>query len=154
MKPKIIQIPANKAESLCRKITADLPEYFGLPECNEHYAKGVRERVNFGLSISDNYVGLLCLDFPYSNNANIYWMGILKDHQTKGYGCQLIHDVCDYAKQQGSSTMTVETLSPNESDENYLKTYHFYQKMGFLPLFNLKPEGYTWQMVYMCKSLL
>ena len=28
------------ADALCREITADLPEYFGIPEANEHYAAG------------------------------------------------------------------------------------------------------------------
>jgi hypothetical protein len=29
-------ISSGLAQELCRKITADLPEYFGLPEANEH----------------------------------------------------------------------------------------------------------------------
>ncbi|WP_176695277.1 hypothetical protein [Legionella massiliensis] len=49
--------------------------------------------------------------------------------------------------------MTVETLAPEESDENYLKTYHFHESQGFKPLFNLKPAGYEWNMVYMLKTL-
>ena len=106
MKIRIKQISANEAESLCRKITTDLPEYFSLPECNEHYAKGVRKCSNFTLNISDDDVALLSLNFPYSNNANIYWMGILKAYQAKGYGSQLIHEACRYAKQQGASSMT------------------------------------------------
>lgn len=40
-------ISEERIEQLYRQITADLPEYFGLPECNEHYAVGVRTRVNF-----------------------------------------------------------------------------------------------------------
>lgn len=87
-------VSADIAEQSCRKITLNLPEYFGLPEWNEQYAR--------------------------------------------------IH---------GAKTMTVETLSPSESDENYLKTYRFYERMGFAPLFNLKPNGYEWSMVYMCLVL-
>jgi hypothetical protein len=52
-----------------------------------------------------------------------------------------------------ANTMTVETLAPQESDENYLKTYHFYEKTGFIPLLNLKPQDYEWNMVYMVKFL-
>jgi hypothetical protein len=32
---KIEQITADETEVMCRQITADLPEYFGLSECNE-----------------------------------------------------------------------------------------------------------------------
>jgi len=42
---KIETITSDLAETLCRNITADLPEYFGLPEVNEHYAIGVRSRM-------------------------------------------------------------------------------------------------------------
>ena len=44
---KIEEISQEVAEGLCRKITEDLPEYFGLPDANEHYAVGVRSRHNF-----------------------------------------------------------------------------------------------------------
>lgn len=37
IKHHIEQIFVDVAEQLCRQITANLPEYFGLPECNEHY---------------------------------------------------------------------------------------------------------------------
>ena len=40
---------------LSRQITADLPEYFGLPECNEHYAIGVRARDNFAVKVGATY---------------------------------------------------------------------------------------------------
>jgi len=50
------------------------------------------------------------------------------------------------------SNITVETLAPSAADSNYLKTYKFYESCGFKPLFNLKPKGYEWNMVYMVKN--
>lgn len=141
------------AESLCRKITADLPEYFGLPDANEHYAVGVRSRTNFSAKIDEKYIGLISIDFPYPKNCNIYWMAVLRDFQRQGVGHRLIEDACKFAKENGATMITVETLAPFESDENYLKTYQFYQSVGFLPLLNLKPQGYEWNMVYMVKTL-
>ena len=153
MKPTIEQISTRLAEQLCRKITADLPEYFGLPECNEHYALGVHTRTNFAIKMHNDYIGLLSLDFPYPQNSNIYWMGVLRQHHQQGYGHLLVQEAIRAAKISGAKTMTVETLAPAESDNNYLKTYHFYENIGFIPLFNLKPEGYTWNMVCMCLAL-
>ena len=83
----IEKISADLAEQLCRQITADLPEYFGLPECNEHYANGVRARENFAVKLGSNYLGLLSLEFPYPKNGNIYWMGVLRLHHNQGIGC-------------------------------------------------------------------
>jgi GNAT superfamily N-acetyltransferase len=150
---KIETITPDLAEGLCRKITVDLPEYFGLPEVNEHYAVGVRSRLNLAACIGEEYVGLISIDFPYPENANIYWMGILRGYHRTGIGKLLSDEAFKQAKNRGAKTISVETLSPEETDENYLKTYQFYKSLGFAPLSNLKPQGYEWNMVYMLKSL-
>lgn len=147
--PQIEQISPNDAELLCRTITQDLPEYFGLSECNETYAKGVREHINFAIKHMGNFVGLLSLAFPYPQTGQIYWMGILKQYQGKGLGQALIKVAVHFCKHKEAKLLTVETLSKQACDENYLKTYQFYENVGFQPLFDLKPEGYEWMMVYM-----
>lgn len=153
MQPIIESISGDQAKRLCRRIIDDLPEYFGLPECNDHYVSGVQNRANFAIKINNEYIGLLSLDFPYPQNSNIYWMGVLRRYHSHGYGQLLVSTARSEAVRLGAKTMTVETLAPNEADENYLKTYRFYEKQGFLPLLNLKPEGYEWTMVYMCLVL-
>jgi len=146
-------IPSEVAEALCREITSDLPEYFGLPQANEQYFVGVQSRYNFAAKIDGKYVGLLSLDFPYPGSSNIYWMAVLREYQSHGIGGRLLDHACAFAKTNDATTITVETLAPQEADENYLKTYRFYEHSGFKPLFNLKPAGYEWNMVYMVKNL-
>lgn len=150
---QVEQITPRLAEQLCREITKDLPEWFGLPECNEHYAAGVKERINFAVKVNKKHIGLLSLDFPYPKNSNIYWMGVLHKYHGQGLGHMLIQEAIRYAITQSAITMTVETLAPTEFDTNYLNTYHFYERQGFNPLFNLKPSGYEWNMVYMALDL-
>lgn len=151
---EIEQVTIATAEELCRKITIDLPEYFGLPEINENYALGVCSRRNLGAKIGDDYVGMISIDFPYPNNSNIYWMAILQKFHGRGIGKKLIEAACVLAQEEGASSMTVETLAAECADANYLKTYKFYQANGFDPLFNLKPQGYEWDMVYMVRVLV
>ena len=127
---------------MCRKITTDLPEYFGLPEANENYALGVKTYINFAAKKNGDYVGLISINFPYPNNANIYWMVVLRDFHRQTIGGQLIDTTCQFARKHGAKTVTVETLSPTEKEENYSMTYQFYQSVGFNPLFNLKPQEY------------
>jgi GNAT superfamily N-acetyltransferase len=150
---QIEKIADELAKALCQKITTELPEYFGLPEANEHYAIGVTKRVNFAAKRNDNYIALISIDFPYPNNANIYWMAVKPSFHRQGVGKQLIDAACHFAVTQDAKTITVETLSPSESEENYLKTYRFYQSVGFRALFDLKPAGYEWNMAYMMKQL-
>lgn len=150
---QIEKITGERAKTLCQTITTELPEYFGLPEANEHYAIGVTNRINFAAKKDDNYIALISIDFPYPNNANIYWMAVRRDFHRQGVGKQLIDAACHFAETQGAKTITVETLSPSASEENYLKTYLFYQSVGFKALFDLKPAGYEWNMAYMMKQL-
>jgi GNAT superfamily N-acetyltransferase len=150
---KLEQISSDFAESLCRLITSKLPEYFGLSEVNEHYAIGVRERINIAAEVDNQYVGLISIEFPYANNANIYWMAVLPEYHNQGIGRKLIEAACELAKDKQAKTITVETLSPKNADENYLKTYNLYLNQDFKPLFDLKPNNYEWKMVYMAKNL-
>jgi len=152
-KAEIVCISSEEASSLCMQLTALLPEYFGLPECNTQYAEGVKSCINFAAKIDGEYTGLLSLNFPWPNNGNIYWMAVSPKNQHQGIGSRLIHEASQYCLEKSIQTLTVETLSPDESDEHYLKTWNFYKKSSFSPLFNLKPQGYKWNMVYMLKQL-
>lgn len=153
VKIEVDEVNHDQAEKLCRDITTDLPEYFGISSANEAYFKGVHRCKNLAAKINGVYVGLLSLNFPYANNSSIYWMGVLKEHQKKGIGSALLNAACTLAIKASAVTMTVETLDPDHADENYLKTYQFYKSVGFQPLVTVQPQGYEWTMVYMVKPL-
>jgi len=80
-------------------------------------------------------VGLLTLEFPYKESANIYWMGVKRAFQGQGAGSALIESAVACAQWKGLNTLTVETLSPVELDENYIKTISklgaFMKNVGF-----------------------
>lgn len=142
------------ASELCREIIGSLPEYFGIAEVNESYIEGVKNCTNIAIRESGRYIGMLSLAFQYKNNGKIFWMGVLPEFQNKGYGSILINSAEALACKLGFKTISVETLSPSHTDENYLQTYNFYLSKGFMPLFDLQPQDYEWQMVYMIKSNL
>jgi GNAT superfamily N-acetyltransferase len=141
------------ARELCRDISHDLPEYFGIPEAIERYANGMLECTSFAIKDRGNHIGLLALEFPFRNNANIYWMAVKRAYHDKGIGSLLINTATTYCIDNGYNSITVETLSPKSNDVNYLKTYHFYEKSGFQPLFELHTHGPDFLMVYMQKIL-
>ncbi|RYE06328.1 MAG: N-acetyltransferase [Rickettsiaceae bacterium] len=151
---EIVSLCPDIAQQLCRDITQDLPQYFGLPQINEHYAIGISSCTNLVAKIATEYVGLIALNFPYPNNMNIYWLAIFRNFHSQGIGSKLIQSAYDIAKEKRATTMTVETLAASQADANYLKTYQFYQHNGFYPLFDLKPQNYEFDMVYMIKNIL
>lgn len=150
----IVQIiEPSKAEKICRDLTAGLPEWFGNPDANERYAKGCAERTSFAAMLDNNYIGMITLEFPFNNNANIYWMAVNRNYHGQNIGLELLLAAQRYCAENGCDSITVETLSPKENDPNYLKTYHFYEKNGFVPLFELSPYGPDFLMCYMIKFI-
>lgn len=155
IEPTINIISPLEAAQLCRELTAGLPDWFGIPEANQRYAKGCgeHERTTFAAKMGNDFIGMITLEFPFSNNANIYWMGVRKEHQHKNVGKQLIKTAAQYCLEKGFKSITVETLSLKEKDPYYLNTYHFYLKCGFKPLFELPPYGPELLMCYMQKQI-
>lgn len=149
----IEKVDPASAERACRSITATLPEWFGIPEANERYAQGCLGRESFVARLEGKEVGLIVLEFPFPNNANIYWMGVNRDCHGKNIGTKLFEKSEKYCGTRGCESMTVETLSQKESDANYLKTFKFYEKTGFKPLFELNTYSPEFAMVYMGKFL-
>lgn len=141
------------AEKICRQLTLGLSEWFGIPEANERYAKGCLSRTSFAAFLNNKYIGLVVLEFPFPNNANIYWMAVDKAYHNQKIGQQLLQAAENYCFEQNILSLTVETLSPNQNDSFYLKTYQFYEKYGFKPLFELQPYGPALLMCYLQKPI-
>lgn len=152
-KKLIVVLTPNESEKACRDISSNLPEWFGIPEANERYAKGVRERFTLGYMISEVCIGMISLEFPFENTANIYWMGIRRDWHNKGIGKALLRHAEAICLERQVYSMSVETLSPKENDSSYLNTFKFYTKEGFKPLFELNTYGPEYLMVYLTKVL-
>lgn len=151
---EFIQIlSSTESEHVCRNISEDLSEWFGIPEANEKYAKGVKERLSFGYFVDESCVGMLSLEFPFKNNANIYWMAVKKNWHHKGIGKALLNKAELICRERNIESITVETLSSKENDSYYLKTLNFYLKEGFKQLFELNTYGPSYTMVYLSKIL-
>jgi len=153
MKNLIIELTPYESEQACRDISTDLLEWFGIPEANERYANGVKSRLTFGYVIDSICIGILSLEFPFENTANIYWMGVKKDWHHKGIGKALLSHAEMICREKNVYTLSVETLSPREKDKNYLKTFEFYLKEGFKPLFELNTYGPEYSMAYLNKVI-
>jgi GNAT superfamily N-acetyltransferase len=150
----IKQVEPKVAKKICRHITAKLPEWFGIPEANERYAKGCLDRISFAAVLDEDYIGLIVIEVPFQNNANIYWLGVDSAFHHLGIGKQLLKAAENYCLSTGVHSLTVETLSTKHADEYYLKTYKFYEKNEFNPLFELQPYGPDHVMCYLEKRLL
>ena len=151
MSMSIRLLTSNEAEESCRRITETLPEWFGIPEANQRYAKGVRDCLCLGWIKGGSCLGILALERLYPNNFNLFWMGVERAHQGCGIGSQLLEHAVALTTQEGAHSLTVETLSPHHQDPHYLRTLHFYRTHGFEPLFELQPYGPELHMLYLIR---
>ncbi len=149
----IKEIEPILAQDVCRAISRTLPNWFAIPEANTRYETGILKCLSFAACINNNYVGMITLEFPYKNNANIYWMAVAEDYHHKNIGKILLAFAENYCRERGCSTLTVETFNPKQHNENYLKTYLFYEKSGFKPLFQINAYDRENLMVCMQKTL-
>lgn len=137
----IVELTPDESEKACRDIAADLPEWFGISEANERYANGVKECLNLGYRTDGACMGMLSLEFQ-------------RDCHGQGLGKALLRQAEKVCKEKQIDSLSVEILSPKEKDANYLKTYDFYVKEGFKPLFELNTYSPEFLMIYMHKSIL
>ena len=152
---ELVEIPDPRERGrICSVIIETLPDWFGLPDANARYIKGVEARTAFVVrDESGAPVGMLSLSHPFPSNADIYWVGVKPAHHRKGIGEALFAAALARARELGCQTMTVETLSDTDPDPGYARTRQYYKAMGFKPLFELRPYGDDNPLVYMMKLL-
>jgi len=117
----------------CKNITAQLPEWFGIPEANEKYISDAGKYPAIAAKVQDNIVGLLVYkavrcDIKNINVIDIHWLGVMPDFHGHKIGSALINFLVDKITHH---VLTVETLDPDVEDEFYLKTFQFYKSQGF-----------------------
>ncbi|AXH94793.1 N-acetyltransferase [Ornithinimicrobium avium] len=88
-----------------RRILASLPDWFGIPEANEHYVRAGARLPGYLASVDDRVVGVALVD-------------------------ALEEDL----RADGAQVLQVKTVGASFEDEGYAATRAFYEARGFLPL--------------------
>ena len=117
-----------------RAVLKQLPEWFGLPDALEDYVQRSREMKTVGCYFKNYMVGFLSLKKTSAKAMEVYVMGILPQLHRMGIGTRLMRMAEQEAEKAAMQYLQVKTLSPKVQDPDYLKTYAFYERMGFCPL--------------------
>jgi ribosomal protein S18 acetylase RimI-like enzyme len=149
----IVEITEGKG-ALCGDILATLPAWFGLPDVNAAYVRNVEDMPMFAADVEGSFAGFLSLKLHTQFAAEIYVLGIKPDYHRRGIGRALIARVEAYLRSRRTRFLTVKTLSPVHSDENYAKTRKFYAAMGFVPIDEAPASwGSNYLLIMMAKTL-
>jgi GNAT superfamily N-acetyltransferase len=122
--------PATR-RTIQETITAQLPEWFGRPDSNRHYASQAENLPGWVASIEGRDVGLLLLKRHGPLTAEIYWMGVEPGHHRHGVGRALLDAVCAALAGEGRKLLFAYSLHPDHPNEHYRRTRLFYERLGF-----------------------
>ncbi|HKQ88884.1 MAG TPA: GNAT family N-acetyltransferase [Candidatus Acidoferrales bacterium] len=119
----------------CREILEALPEWFGIPEAIDAYAKGV---AGLPMLVAKNQsglvIGFISLKPQTSSAVEAYVLGIRREWHRKGIGHLLFEAAERMAHKLGATFLTVKTLADTHADPHYRATRLFYEAIGFEPV--------------------
>ena len=125
--------PAKK-ESICKQIIESLPEWFDLPNINEHLWKSASVLPMICASMYDKVIGYASLKNHYDCNCEIYSLGIFPEFHRQGIGKQIIKEIERYSMKNNLRYLTVKTLAERSKNQSYSSTRAFYRQVGMQKL--------------------
>jgi GNAT superfamily N-acetyltransferase len=126
--------------TLCARIIAELPMWFGRPEANASYIRNIADRDVFAASFDARIRGLIALEYHFAVTCNIWWLGVSPAAHRRGLGRALIEQAAEHARTRGCRRLAVETMSPRAHSAEYDLTRRFYAAVGFVPFVEFEPE--------------
>lgn len=135
MKTKIIEIAdSNQKSELCRRVLADLSEWFGQPESNRCYCEQVKQFRFLAIVHENSEIGFASLKQNTPNVVELYVLGIFQKYHHRGFGKLLMNYIVNDLKGKGIQYLEVKTLAESAESLAYQKTRSFYLNEGFIPL--------------------
>lgn len=137
---------------LALDIMAALPRWFGRPESNLVYARGMASRECFLARADGKVAGLMALEFQFGITCNVWWLAVLPSFHREGIGKALLGTAELEARRRGMGVMAVLTMGPSDESPEYAMTRRFYEAVGFRPFVEFEPEPGDF-MMWMMKPL-
>jgi ribosomal protein S18 acetylase RimI-like enzyme len=142
----VIRPLASADAEACDAVVAGLPYHFGDPSGRTECAQAVREQE--GLVALDKGVvaGFLTLTRHDPRSAEISWMAVRADCRRQGRGRALVEEAARRLARDGVQLLCALTLGPSavepRASDNYADTRAFYDALGFVPLRELRLQGW------------
>jgi GNAT superfamily N-acetyltransferase len=129
-----IEIRTSGSGALCRRLLAELPDWFGIPEAVDEYADRA-ERATAVVAVANGLeVGLLTLVRHTAFAAEIDVMAVKPEYHRQGVGRALLDRAERLLERDGVEYLQVKTLADTVDYEPYARTRAFYTACGFRPL--------------------
>lgn len=124
---------AEEKRGIARRVLADLPEWFGMPDYTNEYIEKSAELPFWASFQESEPTGFIALKETSRYTAELFVMGVMKRFHRQGAGRELFNVFYEYAKAKGYEFLQVKTVDEGHYDE-YDQTRLFYESLGFRKL--------------------
>jgi GNAT superfamily N-acetyltransferase len=129
-----LRVQDQGSGGICRRILAELPTWFGVPDSVEDYVRKADEHPTVVATVDGDDVGLLTLVVHTPYAAEIYVMAVRPEHHRHGIGRRMLELAEAWLRGRDIEYLQVKTLSPRSPDPGYARIRDFYFAVGFRPL--------------------
>lgn len=132
----------------CDAIIRGLPRFFGDAGGVAACAEAVRTCRGW-VSPADGDSGVrafLTIEHPLESSPEITWMAVGSAWRRQGLGRALIRHAAGELRAEGAEVLSVLTLAASvrqSGADTYEGTRMFYRRMGFLPIREFRPDGWS-----------
>lgn len=136
-----------------REILASVPEWFGIPEANQHYVELAGRLPSYLAVDGDEVVGVALLDehFPQSRELNL--IAVRRDRHRQGVGKAMLAAIESDLREAGVRILEVHTVGPSSEDAGYARTREFYLAAGFVAINELQRIDWSGPTLILVKPL-
>jgi coenzyme F420-0:L-glutamate ligase / coenzyme F420-1:gamma-L-glutamate ligase len=120
---------------LAEAVLRGLPEWFGIEHATRAYVEAAAALPTFAV---EPEVGFVCVKQHTHRAAELYVMGVRREHQRRGVGRALVEAAAAWCRARGVRYLQVKTLGPSRPDPEYAATRAFYEALGFTALEELR----------------
>ena len=118
-----------------RRILAALPDWFGIPEANQHYVEAASVLPSYVANNSDDVVvGIALVKRDYPESADLNLIAVDPAYHRAGVGSALLAAIESDLVADGVRLFQVHTVGPSFDDQHYALTREFYLARGFFRL--------------------
>ena len=129
-----IEGPLQGQHVHAERVLRALPQWFGIESSIVDYVKHVETLPTFLARMDDDVVGFLSIKKHFDRAAEMYVLGVLKQHHRAGVGRAMVSAAESWLVGQGVEYLQVKTVSASNDDVNYGLTRQFYLGVEFVPL--------------------
>ncbi len=130
-----IRVEQRAAPDDVRRILSALPDWFGIPEANEHYVEAASVLPGYvAVNADDLVVGIALIKRDYPESADLNLIAVDPGYHRRGVGSALLTAIEADLAADGVRLFQVHTVGPSYEDEHYAATREFYLRRGFLRL--------------------